>query len=197
MSKKQFFKTYVGVRDETLAERLEQIAYKRQIPRGGIVIEKGEVVKEIPFLISGVVKAYYKDKKEREKIYCFGYLPGECVTAITDLGSGRMSVFALYTIEAIHDSELLCVPIEEMQRLASENEDCSRIYKLMLIRYLNRAVEYERATTLYVGKERYEWFQQTYPDLPEQVKKKDIASYLRMTPESLSRILCNVNKGKE
>ena len=42
--------------------------------------------------------------------------------------------------------------------------------------------------------DRYRYFLEIYPDLVEKVSKKDIASYLNMTPESLSRLLKNMKK---
>jgi CRP-like cAMP-binding protein len=44
------------------------------------------------------------------------------------------------------------------------------------------------------ARERYESFLQTYPELPNRVPQKMIASYLGITPEALSTIRNKINK---
>ena len=54
--------------------------------------------------------------------------------------------------------------------------------------------ENEKVLTSSKVEDRYRYFLEIYPDLVEKVSKKDIASYLNMTPESLSRLLKNLEK---
>ena len=46
------------------------------------------------------------------------------------------------------------------------------------------------------AKERYEFFLETYPELPNRVTQRMIASYLGITPESLSKIRGEIARSK-
>lgn len=52
-----------------------------------------------------------------------------------------------------------------------------------------REYEYRKAILTCTPAQRYEYFLDAYPELIEKVNKKDVASYLNMTPECFSRML--------
>ena len=52
-----------------------------------------------------------------------------------------------------------------------------------------REYEYRKMILTCNPVQRYEYFLETYPGLEKKVNKKDIASYLNMTPECFSRML--------
>ena len=74
-------------------------------------------------------------------------------------------------------------------KLTKDNLDVARIYNKMLSISLKKVIEHNRILSDYEVQERYQWFLETYPGLFELVRKKDVASFLGMTPESLSRVL--------
>lgn len=97
--------------------------------KGEKIIREGDVVEEVAFIISGVLKAVYIDQYGKEKVYCFGYIPGEAAISVTHLGTGIKSIC---TVEAISESVVLCVPMTCLIKLTKDNLDVARIYNKML-----------------------------------------------------------------
>lgn len=182
----KFWRTFIGLRDPEAITALEKNAYIKDIEKGEKIIKEGDIVTEVAFIISGVLKAIYIDQYGKEKVYCFGYIPGEAAISVTHLGVGIKSIC---TVEAISDSVVLCVPMSCLIKLTKDNLDVARIYNKMLSISMKKLIEHNRILSDYEVHERFQWFKETYPGLFELVKKKDVASFLGMTPESLSRIL--------
>ena len=111
----KFWRTFIGLRDPEAITALEKNAYIK------------DIVTEVAFIISGVLKAIYIDQYGKEKVYCFGYIPGEAAISVTHLGMGIKSIC---TVEAISDSVVLCVPMSCLIKLTKDNLDVARIYPL-------------------------------------------------------------------
>ena len=54
-----------------------------------------------------------------------------------------------------------------------------------------REYEYRKVILTCTPAQRYEYFLETYPEIMDYLNKKDVASYLNMTPECFSRMLKN------
>lgn len=186
--KKVFWKNVVGVKDETVLKALEKHSTEWNLKKGDLVIREGTIVTQIPFLISGVLKAFYTETSEKNRVYCFGYVPGEPVTAITALGTGAKSAC---TVEALSNCSLMYISMETLLGLVRNNLEAARVYNRLLSMSIRKIMEHEKILASCDARERYRWFIETYPGLAEQINKKDIASYLNMSPETLSRILKN------
>ena len=95
---------------------------------------------------------------------------------------------AMLSIEALTDSEILCIPIESIRELLKENIFLLQIYNRFLANALERHWEIKNILHKQTAKERYQWFLEAYPGLIDRVSNKHIASFLGMTPVTLSRL---------
>ena len=111
--------------------------------------------------------------KENEKVdeISFLYKKGGLVKSYYEKSDGKKQVhcFAYFPGEALVEIALVC---NRMQSVASMRE-----------------YEYRKMILTCNPVQRYEYFLETYPGLEKKVNKKDIASYLNMTPECFSRML--------
>ena len=191
MIMREFFKKYLEINDSKVLDELERHSEIWRVKKREIVMAEGEIITDIPFLISGVLKACYCEKSGVEKVYCFAYQAGDVAASIKSIHG---VVKALCTVEAVQDSELCYISLAFLQKLIRNNPQIGYIYEQLLSVSVERMMEHEKQITICSPAERYEWFQKQYPMLEEKVSKKDIASYLNMSPEHFSRIKKAVEK---
>lgn len=189
-----FFKNVIGIKDTFALEQLGENSRKWTLKARDILIKEHEKISEVAFLHrhGGVIKAYYAlDEKGKTRIHCFAHFPGEPVTGIANLDRNMVS---LLTVEAVKDCELILTSVDCLRQLAQNCSEivlaCNRMIGITAIKNM----EYEKVLTSSKIEDRYQYFMEIYPDLVGVVNKKDIASYLNMTPESLSRLLKNMEK---
>ena len=175
---KKFYHDIIGIKSETVIQELAENSRIRKLNAKELLVKEKEKVEEISFLykVGGIVKAYYKNQKGKNQIHCFAHLPGEPLVGITNLDK-KMATFL--TVEAVTDCEIVSTSATVIQRLSRESIEvalvCNRMQGITALR------EYPA--------QRYEYFLEAYPELIEKVNKKDVASYLNMTPECFSRML--------
>ena len=183
---KQFFKalqSFTPVPDEEL-QKAKDIFHPVRLEKECFFVRAGEIPQTLGFVVSGLLRFYYIDAAGNEFIKSFSIENG-FVAAYSGLLLGEPS--RLF-IDAIEDSLLLVAHYEAYQTL-SAGHPCWQI--------INRKV----AEGLYIKKEkresqlllddattRYLRFLKEYPGLEGRLKQYHIASYLGITPVSLSRI---------
>lgn len=194
IEKQEFFKTYLGIKNKNVLSSLEQMTYVWKVKDKEVIIREGEPLPCVPFLVSGIVKGYCESKGDgKEHVSCFGYLKGDIVVGISNLS---VNVKSLLTIESISSCTMLCVPIPELLKLIEQSPEMMRLYNRALSLAYKKLIEHEDIVANHRAKERYQYFVDTYRDLVDVVSKKDIASYLHLSPESLSRVLKSYKEEK-
>lgn len=93
------------------------------------------------------------------------------------------------TIEAAMDSELMCISKSDLEALCySSLQVCNVVRKL----FEYHAIETEKSNMSQFecenGMERYLAILKRHPELLQHIPLKDLASYLQLAPQSLSRI---------
>ena len=92
------------------------------------------------------------------------------------------------TIDALNDSEVLLLDRENRERLLEAVPKMERFFRLLLeANYVATHRRVQESLSL-SAEERYLTFIRTYPNVVEQIPQNQIASYLGITPQSLSRI---------
>lgn len=143
-----------------------------QIKKGQILQTSGKLNSKVFHVKSGLLRSYSIDKKGKEHIFMFA--PEGWVIADNVPPDKPTMLF----IDALEDSTIM-VHAKNLEKEFNGKKLIKRIEVLQ-----KRIIHLMSSTAL----ERYEYFNQAYPDLSQRVTQKMIASYLGVTPEALSKV---------
>jgi CRP-like cAMP-binding protein len=127
---------------------------------------------------------YYTDKEGNDHVIQFS-TSGWWTADLHSLTNQQSSI---YSTRALTDSEIFLLPKIRLEELVERYPIFERYFRIMfqnsLVTHQNRIVQ----AFSFSAEERYDYFQQKYPQLEQFVPLKYIASYLGITPEFLSKI---------
>ena len=101
------------------------------------------------------------------------------------------------SINLVAEKESTCikVPIATIKRLLDRYTELVYVYNELLVKDLEKHLKIKQVLYKYDAMGRYQWFLEEYPGLIDIVSHKDIASFLGMTPVTLSRLRRNLRGG--
>ncbi len=143
----------------------------------------GKVDRNLYFVISGSLRIFVVDEDE-EQVIRFGYRD----TFFAVLDSFLNSEPSDYYVQAIKETVLVSVSKKAFMDLVNESESNLKGWQMALEQLVLQQLERERDILTSSPKERYLRVLKRSPQLFQEIPNKHIASYLRMTPETLSRM---------
>ena len=178
-----FFERSVPLTDEQF-DLIKNQFTQRKLKKYETLIRAGEVAKFGIFVASGCLRTYTIDNKGKEHILQFSvenWWTG-------DLNSFVTSTPTIYNIDALEDSEVLLFSDAAMQKVMSYVPAMAEYYQSGLQKSTSAKNERIVASLSATAEERYDSFLKTYPTIAQRVPQHMIASYLGISPETLSRI---------
>jgi CRP-like cAMP-binding protein len=156
----------------------------RKIRKRQYLLQAGDINQFENFVNKGCLRAYTVDDQGEEHIVMFG-LEGWW---ISDLYSFLTNTPATQHIDALEDSEVFSIEKSDLDKLY---ERVPKFNKLFLKLLQNAFVAHQRrilASISQTAEEQYLDFITRYPSIEQRVPQSQIASYLGLSPETISRI---------
>ncbi len=187
--RKNLLKCNIVSLDEKNIALLESISKPKSFKKDTFFLKEGEKSTEIGFVAKGVFRSYYVDKMGND-ITKYFYAEGGILFSYAAYLSQKES---MYYIQAVEDSEVLAVDISDFEKIIEGNYQLLLFYKKMIDSVLAMKEEHASSFKLLDSTERYKQFLEEYPGLEKRIKQWHLASYLGITPVSLSRIRKKLN----
>jgi len=163
---------------------LQSLFKYRKFRKGQYIVQQDDVVKYESFIISGVTRTYTVDEKGQEHIITFGtdgWWTGDLYSFFTQKATA-------YNIDCIAETEVLQITQPALEELCNKVPKMNIYYRNL---YRNSIIAFSKRMQSTLEKsapERYEEFRQNYPLIEQRVANHQIASFLGITAQSLSRI---------
>lgn len=179
---KNLFKDNLFISDEGIVQDLLREAKIEHWKKGSMILEVGEPQTQVSFLVEGILRGFVVDINGKDITDCFAFRYGDVVTGCNEFGEPSQ-----INIEALTDCALLQIPVAVLERFMQQYPTLLRVYNKILRQALKR--HWETKKVIYQpAMQRYQWFLAAYPGLIDAVSNKYIASYLGITPVTLSRL---------
>jgi len=158
--------------------------HRRSLGEGDFLFKGNKVCKELFFVVSGVVRIISTNHKGDEVTYFF-IGPGQICTI---LDSFLYETITDNAIQVSSDAEVLVIDIQNFNALWNKLPFFSGIIDRINQKRLLEKVKLKNAYSGLDATERYQQFLKLQADVAYQVPLNHIATYLNVTPQSLSRI---------
>lgn len=173
-----------------LEELLELKLPIKKIEKGEVLQQAGNKTTQVFYVVKGLLRSYTIDEKGKEHIFMFaseGWV-------VSDIESQAFDTESVLFIDAIENSEVIQFKQDMLDNFSTINDSNFQKFIDPLMRRIG--VMQRRIISLMSSSatKRYESFLAIYPELPNRVPQKMIASYLGITPEALSNIRRKITK---
>jgi CRP-like cAMP-binding protein len=166
---------------------IESLCVARILPQGAFLQRGGDVATHAAFVATGCLRSYVIDARGKEHIVQFA--PEDWWLAdANSLMSGKPSQ---YFVDAVEESHLVLLDPPSHQRIVDSVPGYVAAQRIGLQRHAAAKDQRIVNSLSSSAEERYEEFLRTYPSIALRVPQWMLASYLGVSPETLSRVRKN------
>lgn len=165
----------------------EVIGYFQHLeyPKNYFLLKSGKICNHIWFMSKGAARYFYTTDQGKEINTWFSL----DTQVITDTTSFVHREPAHESIQLIEDSEMYAIKYDELQTLLKKHHSFALWYiRLVELHYISQIEDRISDLQFLDAKQRYQKLLSLYPDITNRVSLGNIASYLNITQETLSRI---------
>ena len=177
------------VKNDELDKMMNHIVFE-EVPSGTILLWEGDIASKLFIVIHGCLRTYLI-KRNGTEITAQFFIENQMVASFE---SAFMKIPSRFYIETIEDSTLGVVQIDQLKDMffksPAKKDYFIRFLMSRLVHYMNHHASF----ILDSPEERYMKLIDTNPELESRIPKQYLASYLGITPVSLSRIRTRIKK---
>jgi CRP-like cAMP-binding protein len=181
------FKEYLTSNININLTQLESCLSYQQIKyfkKGDFLVKEGDICQYSYFVQEGILRVFYIDDKGKEHLLQFA--PEGWFAA--DHESTYFRKASTYYIQALEDTTVYQLNDDFFEKLSLKDPVFTQFNEKLLHNHIHHLQKRIIQLIAKTAEERYVEFTKTYPDILMRVPQTMVASYLGITPESLSRI---------
>ena len=156
----------------------------RDIPKHHVLIELGQVSREAYFVNKGCLRFYYLTEEGKE-ITGFIFLENMFGGSLESFFS---QIPSIQIVESLEASELVVLSYESLHQLFEQIPNMNVLMRKILTQRMAYAQKVVASLIMHKPEERYTTMLELRPDLVNRIPQQVLATYLGITPVSLSRI---------
>jgi CRP/FNR family transcriptional regulator, anaerobic regulatory protein len=178
----KFIETIYPVSKELKNDLVKSLLIE-QLPKKTLLLKEGHVFSKMYFIEKGLARAYYFD--EDKEITSWFMKEGDFVISVHSFYKQAPSK---ENIELLEDAVLASITYAQLQELYKKHLEFNFISRVLTEHYYSLSEERIFAMRQMTAQHRFDFFNKAYPEILSRVPLKQIATFLRMTPETLSRL---------
>lgn len=180
-----FIRSKIAIEQSILQDILSNFSQK-SVKKGQLILKRGQIANQYFYIKSGALRFFYGEFDQQ--LTAWVVFQNEFFTEISSLSPQKPTRF---NIEAIEDTELICIDKQGMEKLYKQFptwQEFGRItWETMAVRMIDQIISFQTLS----AEERYLEFVAN-SELVKRIPVKQMASYLGITPNALSRIRKNI-----
>ena len=162
---------------------LRKVIKESTLKKEEFLLHAGEVCTNLYFIRKGLLKCFYVVHNHEVSDWFFGELE-----TVTSVDSFYDQIKSEDFIQALEDCHLLYITFEELKYLYRHFCEFNVIGRVLTNKYLRIWHRQARNIRMLTAEERYAFLMEKQPELIMRVPIRDLASYLDMSRETLSRM---------
>lgn len=179
----KYLQNQIQLNDQEL-EMILKVCVSRRLRKNQYLLQEGDVWRYNAFITSGCLRTYSINDKLQEHIINFA-IENYWIGDRDSLLNGTPS---RYNIDAIEDSELLLISKDDFAVLLKSIPQFQDLVNLIIERSFAASQDRINSSISLNAEEKYATFLKKQPNIANRVPQHMVASYLGITPETLSRI---------
>ncbi len=162
---------------------IEEILIRKELKRDEVLFKEGQICHHIAFVGQGMMRQfYYKNGKDVTEHFSYEGCILICLESTLKQEPTRLMA------EALEPSIVYLLPYERFLQLTEISWEINMFYRKLLEYSLIVSQIKADSWRFETARERYSMLMRTHPEVIKRAPLSHIASYLLMTPETLSRV---------
>ncbi len=187
----EYMKGFGDFSEKEILDIVEELTIKT-FSKDYKLLEQGDVPSKCYFILKGCIRQYGIDESGREVTYEL-YTEGQTVALFTQFTLAKP---AKYTWICCEECVLVVGDLNEEEKMYEKHDGLESVIRKMVETNMGEMQEKHSVFISDSPEQRYKKIAQEREDLLTRVPQHQLASYLGITPESLSRIKRRIDKSK-
>ncbi len=168
-------------------KQIENILVRKDFAKGELLVTEGQISQNIVLVGKGMIRQfYYKNGKDVTEHFSYEGCIAMCIESLLKQEPTRLMM------EALEDGTIYLLNHHKLMLLAEVSWEVNMFYRKVLEHSLITSQVKADSWRFETARERYNNLMQTQPEVIKRAPLSHIASYLLMTPETLSRVRSGV-----